>query len=88
MAVEGFTTLALLADPPSGVWIGWPWIGAFVLAVVLGSTVFLSVPLHARMSRGHDERTGRRLVLTNWPRTVGWTVRGIICAVMVVESIG
>lgn len=88
MAVEGFTSLALLADPPSDVWIGWPWLGAVVLAVVLGSTVFLSVPLHARMSRGHDVRTGRRLVLTNWPRTIGWTVRGIICAVMVVESIG
>lgn len=88
MAVEGTTTLALLLDPPVGVWVGWPWIGAVVLAVVLGSTVLLSVPLHARMSRGHDERTGRRLVLTNWPRTIGWTVRGIICAVMVVQSIG
>ena len=88
MAVEGLTTLALLADAPSSVWVGWPWIGAVLLAIVLLSTVLLSVPLHARMARAHDERTGRRLVLTNWPRTIGWTARGVICAVMVLQSVG
>lgn len=88
MAVEGVTTLALLADAPSSVWVGWPWIGAVLLAIVLLSTVLLSVPLHARMARSHDERTGRRLVLTNWPRTIGWTARGVICAVMVLQSVG
>ena len=88
MAVEGVTTLALLADAPSSVWVGWPWIGAVLLAIVLLSTVLLSVPLHARMARSHDERTGRRLVLTNWPRTIGWTVRGVISAVMVLQSVG
>lgn len=88
MVVEGVTTLALLADAPSSVWIGWPWIGAVLLAIVLLSTVLLSVPLHARMARAHDERTGRRLVLTNWPRTIGWTARGVISAVMVLQSVG
>lgn len=88
MAVEGITTLALLVDAPSSVWVGWPWIGAFLLAIVLLSTVLLSVPLHARMARSHDVRTGRRLVLTNWPRTVGWTARGAISAVMVFQSVG
>lgn len=88
MAVEGITTLALLVDPPSSVWIGWPWIGAVLLAMVLASTVLLSVPLHARMARSHDERTGRRLVLTNWPRTVGWSLRGAISAVMLLQSVG
>ena len=88
MAVEGVTTLALLADAPSSVWVGWPWIGAVLLAIVLLSTVLLSVPLHARMARAHDERTGRRLVLTNWPRTIGWSARGAISAVMVLQSVG
>ena len=88
MAVEGITTLALLVDAPSSVWVGWPWIGAILLAIVLLSTVLLSVPLHARMARAHDERTGRRLVLTNWPRTIGWTARGVISAVMVFQSVG
>lgn len=88
MAVEGFTTLALLADRPSDVWRGWPWIGAVLLAIVLASTVLLSVPLHAHMARAHDESTGRRLVLTNWPRTIGWSARGAICVVMVLQSVG
>lgn len=88
MAIEGLTTLALLADAPDAVWPGWPWIGAVLLAIVLGSTIFLSVPLHARMARAHDIDTGRRLVLTNWPRTIGWTARGAIGVVMVLQSVG
>jgi hypothetical protein len=40
------------------------------------------------MAHAHDDRTGRRLVLTNWPRTVGWTARGAISVVMVLQSVG
>ena len=78
MAVEGVTTLALLADAPTRIAAVWPWIGAALLSVSLGSTVLLSVPLHARMARGHSPDTGPRLVRTNWPRTVAWTLRAIL----------
>jgi uncharacterized membrane protein len=78
MALEGITTLALLADAPTRIGVVWPWIGATLLAVSLGSTILLSVPLHARMARGHAPDTGPRLVRTNWPRTVAWTLRAIL----------
>ncbi len=83
MAVEGLTTLALLADRPRDVSVIWPWIGALLVAIALGSTVMLSVPLHARMARGYDARTGPRLVLTNWPRTVAWTLHAVVGLVMI-----
>jgi hypothetical protein len=35
------------------------------------------------MAESPDESIGRRLVLTNWPRTIAWTVRGVMCAVMI-----
>jgi hypothetical protein len=81
--VEGLTTLALLVRRPDAIAAGWVWANAVLLAVALGSTVLLSVPLHARMAESPDESIGRRLVLTNWPRTIAWTVRGVVCAVMI-----
>jgi hypothetical protein len=88
MAVEGVTTLALLVVRPDGVSVIWPWIGAVLLAVALGSTLFLSVPLHARMASNPQADTGRRLVSTNWPRTVAWTLRGIVGIIMIAQALG
>jgi len=87
MAAEGVTTLVLLATRPAGVGVVWPWIGAVLLAVALGSTVVFSVPAHARMAAGHDPAVGRRLVRTNWPRTVAWTLRLAVCAVMLGQAV-
>lgn len=82
MATEGVTMLWLLADPPGALTWWLPWLGAVLLAVALGSTVLLSVPRHARMATAPDARVGRELVLTNWPRTIAWTARGAVCAVI------
>lgn len=85
MAVEGLTTLGLLARRPDAVWVGWPWIGGVLVAIALGSTVVLSVPLHARMARGEHAGIGRRLVVTNWPRTLAWTLHGAVGVVMTAQ---
>jgi hypothetical protein len=87
MAVEGVTTLVLLVARPDGVDAWLAWAGAIVLAVVLAATVFLSVPLHERMATDPDATVGRRLVATNWPRTVGWTLRGVIAGMMLAQAI-
>ena len=87
MAVEGFTTLGLLISRPEGVQIIWPWIGAVLLAVALGSTVFVSVPLHAKMATNPTADVGRRLVVTNWPRTIAWSLRAVVCTVMLCQSV-
>lgn len=82
MAIEGVSTLALLVRRPDAVSLALPWVGAVLLAVSLGSTLFLSVPLHARMAEGHSPEVGRRLVVTNWPRTVAWSARLVLCCAM------
>ena len=86
MAVEGVTTLFLLAQQPDGVSALLPWVNAVLLAIALGSTIFLSVPLHARMAQSHDDNTGRKLVLTNWPRTFAWSARAALCIVMLAQA--
>lgn len=45
------------------------------LLLVWASTFFLQVPLHQRLSKRFDARDHRKLVLTNWIRTVLWTIR-------------
>ncbi len=85
MAVEGFTTLGLLISRPESVQIFWPWFGAVLLAVALGGTVFVSVPLHAKMATNPTADVGRRLVVTNWPRTIAWSLRAVVCSVMILQ---
>jgi hypothetical protein len=85
MLVEGLSTLWLLARTPDGVAALLPWVNAVLLGVALGSTLFLSVPLHAKMAVAHDDETGRKLVVTNWPRTIAWTARLALCGVMLAQ---
>ena len=85
MAVEGVTTLWLLVSRPDAVSLVLPWVGAVLLAVALGSTVFLSVPLHTKMASNPTAEVGRRLVATNWPRTIAWTTRLALCGVMLAQ---
>jgi hypothetical protein len=82
MLIEGVTTLVLLVDRPEQVTLVLPWLGAFLLAISLGSTIFLSVPLHQKMVDQPSAEIGVKLVATNWPRTVSWTLRGVVCLVM------
>ena len=86
MAAEGLTTLWLLARRPAGVFWLWPLLGAALLAVALGCTVLLSVPLHGEMATRPTVDTGHRLVRTNWPRTLAWSLRGVVVLVMLVQA--
>ena len=87
MALEGVTTLWLLASRPDVVSLILPWLGAVLLAVALGSTVFVSVPLHAKMATNPTVDVGRRLVVTNWPRTIAWSAREVVCVVMLLQVV-
>ena len=87
MALEGVTTLWLLTSRPDAVSLILPWASAVLLAVALGSTVFVSVPLHAKMATNPTAGVGRRLVVTNWPRTFAWSARAIVCAAMLLQVV-
>jgi hypothetical protein len=42
--------------------------------------------LHEQMANDPRIDTGKRLVKTNWPRTVAWTAHGVVALVMVVQA--
>jgi hypothetical protein len=88
MATEGATALWLFARPPGDLDRIVPFVALAVLGVVLASTVLLQVPAHARLSAGHDAAVIRRLVRTNWVRTIGWSARSVLAVMMLVVAMG
>jgi hypothetical protein len=84
MAAEAAAALALLATLGDA----WTWTGAGLLALVWASTAVLQVPCHGRLARGFDASTARRLVRTNWIRTLGWSGRGLVAGLLCAEHLG
>lgn len=57
----------------------WPYLaGVASLAAIWLSTWFVQVPCHHRLVIAFDADTHRRLVTTNWIRTVLWSIRGAL----------
>ena len=83
MGVELLSALTLVVSTPERVGRPLAVVALVVLAVVHAATVTLSIPSHNRLGRGWDEIAHRRLVSTNWVRTIGWTVRTALALVMV-----
>ena len=82
MLVEGITTLWLFFDPINGRLL--PLLGGLVLLKIHLSTIFLQIPLHKKLSQGYEREVVRKLVATNWVRTIGWTIRAAIAVAIVV----
>jgi hypothetical protein len=53
-------------------------VGTALIPAIWIVTFAISVPCHSRLERGFDPTTHRRLVRTNWLRTAGWTIRGLL----------
>jgi hypothetical protein len=66
--------LCLIAEPQD------PWLrlSLIPLALVWGVTALISAPLHRQLSGGAEAAKLRRLVATNWLRTVAWTLRAAV----------
>jgi hypothetical protein len=78
MLVEAGTGLGLLVLSP-GLRGSAPFLASLaLLAAIWLSTAFLQVPIHRRLLAGSDPRLLRRLVATNWVRTLGWTARAAL----------
>jgi len=41
-------------------------------------TVLFSVPLHQKLKNGWNEKLHKKLVLTNWIRTLSWSARAVL----------
>ena len=84
MLIEGVCVLAFLFAPPAVLPWWLPWAGAGIEAVAIGTTMFVSAPLHERLNAHFDQATLDRLVATNWIRTVAWSCRAAVAIAILV----
>jgi len=84
MLIEGVCVLAFLFGPPAGLAWWLPWVGAGVEAVAIGTTAFVSAPLHEQLNAQLTQATLYRLIATNWIRTVAWTCRAAVAIAILV----
>jgi hypothetical protein len=54
------------------------WLNFILLIFIWLSTFLVQVPFHTSLSSGKDSQKIKKLVRSNWIRTVLWTVRLII----------
>jgi hypothetical protein len=85
-AVAEVVSAGALALVDTGIDAAWWMAGGAVLVALWVSTGAFYAPLHGRLTGGFDEASHRLLVRSNWIRTVGWSVRGVIAAAMVVAA--
>jgi len=78
MLAELVSGVLLLWYRPVGVSMLPVCLGLALLAVIGCSTQFLQIPCHRRLSRAYDPDVHRRLVQSNWIRTVAWSLRGVL----------
>jgi len=75
MLIEAATSLALLR---SGIAAWELWLGLGLLVFIWLSTAFIQMPCHNILTRGFDATVHRRLVTTNWARTLAWSLRSVL----------
>ena len=76
IAEFAFTSLWLYQSPNLSLWM------AFVLLLIIwASTFFVQVPLHGHLSKNYKARHIKKLVRSNWIRTIAWTLKsGVLLA--------
>ncbi len=62
-------------------------ISAFLVVVIWLSTFVLQVPIHNRLRSGKNEAGIRRLVTTNWIRTIAWSIKAVAVTIAAAKNI-
>jgi len=78
MGIELITAVWLVWDPMPGLPAWQAWTGLALVGVIWASTGLLQVPFHETLTHGFEAHAHRRLVQTNWIRTLAWAVRAAL----------
>lgn len=76
MLIELASALWLACSPPTAIPRPLALAGLALLGLIWLSTALLQVPCHRRLGHGFERTTARRLVSSNWLRTLAWSARG------------
>ena len=62
-------------------------ISAALFVLIWASTALLQVPCHNRLLKAFESSVHRKLVTSNWIRTIAWSLRGILLILMSQSSV-
>ena len=65
----------------------YPIVAGGLVLVVWCSTFTLQVPIHKRLQAGKDKSKIKRLVSTNWIRTIAWSLKAVVVVVFAAQSL-
>ena len=65
----------------------YPSVAFGLVILVWCSTFTFQVPIHKSLQAGKDKSEIRRLVATNWVRTIAWSLKAIAVVVFAAESL-
>ena len=88
MLIEATTSVLLVWLRPPHLSMLLAWGGLGLLTLIWASTFYLQVPQHQKLLGGFDAKAHRRLVRSNWIRTLAWSARGVIVLVMAAMTEG
>ena len=86
MLAEAGIAVVLLFWRPAEIPLWTAIVGLALVIVIWIATMAFSVPMHERLGHGYTAWAHRRLVQTNWIRTVAWTARGALVLWMLVVA--
>lgn len=76
--IELITGFLLLFFRPAGISVMIPLIGFLLIVSIWTATWFIQYPIHKQLAQGFNKELHRKLVSSNWIRTVAWTVRALL----------
>jgi hypothetical protein len=62
-------------------------ISTLLVVIIWSSTFLLQVPIHNRLKSGKKEALIRRLVVTNWIRTIAWSLKSLVITLSVINML-
>lgn len=84
MLIEALSTV-LLAFYPLEFGQSNVILGVGLLLAIWISTVVFQIPCHGKLNHGFETKAYKRLVTTNWIRTIAWSSRGVLVALILIQ---
>ena len=78
MVLEGFSAVFMLYYIPADIPPGALLAGVALVLTIWISTMMFQIPCHGKLLKSFDNKAYRRLVTSNWIRTVAWSCRAAL----------
>lgn len=80
MLLELFTAAALYFKSSNHSLFSYGFLNFASVGLLWVLTAFVSVPLHNQLAQGLQLDVVNKLIISNWPRTILWTLRALVWA--------